>query len=204
MYMLSCNTCQYAVLMWFQFCNSKIFPAKPCCRCCNSYVFPAKSCCCLCGRSGMNSAVQSSRVKGRQNCAQQQKLLTQIYQVKMSRREEKDCSYLNSDYCLYTKKENGRKIFHPIIECKNQGSKKKNVPTDIQKKCKFDEECRFGTSCFYSHVKKSLVNEDQMTYWSLHMCSFTDIFELTINKLRMLTDLFFHFYIFFLIWDFLS
>ena len=81
----------------------------------------------------MNSAVQSSRVKGRQNCALQQKLLTQIYQVKMSQREEKDCSYLNSDYCLYTKKESGCRNFHPIIECKNQGSKQKNVTTDIQK-----------------------------------------------------------------------
>ena len=76
----------------------------------------------------MNSAVQTSRVKGLQNCAPQQKLLTQIYQVKMSQREVKKCSYLNSGYCLYTKKENGRKNFHLINECKNQGCKQKECP----------------------------------------------------------------------------
>ena len=30
------------------------------------------------------------------------------------------------------------------------------------KKCKFDEECQFRTSCSYNHVKKSIVNEDQL------------------------------------------
>ena len=39
--------------------------------------------------------------KGPQNCGPQQKLLTQIYQVKMSQREVKKCSYFNSGYCGY-------------------------------------------------------------------------------------------------------
>ena len=103
-------------------------------------------------------------MKGPQNCATQQKLLTQIYKVKVSQREVKRCSYFNSGYCRYTKKENGCTNFHPIVECKIQGCKQKKCPGRHPKKCKFNDECRFRTSCSYSHVEKSIVNEDQIKF----------------------------------------
>ena len=52
----------------------------------------------------------------------------------MSQREVKKCSYFNSGYCQYTKKENGCKNFHPIVECKIQGGKQKNVLEDTLKR----------------------------------------------------------------------
>ena len=64
--------------------------------------------------------------------------------------------------CASHQKRNGCKKCHPIDECKNPGYKKKECPNRQPKKCKFDEECQFRTSCSYSHVKKSIVNEDQL------------------------------------------
>ena len=80
----------------------------------------------------------------------------------MSQGEVKKCSYFNSGYCRYTKKDNGCKNFHPIDECKIQGCKQKECPGRHPKKCKFNDECRFRTICSYSHAEKSIVNEDQI------------------------------------------
>ena len=89
-------------------------------------------------------------------------LKTLLHNINYWLRYIKKCWYFSSGYCQYTKKENGCKYFHQIDECKNQGCKHKECPNRHPKKCKFDEECQFRTSCSYNHVKKSIVNEDQL------------------------------------------
>ena len=49
------------------------------------------------------------------------------------------------------------KFFIPLLSVKIKAVIKKNVPTDIQKNANLMK----NADC---HVKKSLVNEDQMTY----------------------------------------
>ena len=98
----------------------------------------------FCNKEGAelrHTDLQTSRVKGPQSCAPQQKLLTQIYQVKISQREVKKCYYFNFGYCQYTMKENGFTKFHPIDECKIQGCKQKLFSGRQPKQCKFNDEC---------------------------------------------------------------
>ena len=70
------------------------------------------------------------------------------------------CSYFNSGYCKYTRKENGCNFYHPTEHCKLLKCKDKECQYRHQKKCKHGEKCRFQTRCEYFHMDEELGNID--------------------------------------------
>ena len=61
------------------------------------------------------------------------------------------CSYFNSGYCKFIKKENGCRYAHPTECCKIPKCKDKGCPLRHPKKCRHGEECRYQTKCMYKH-----------------------------------------------------
>lgn len=72
----------------------------------------------------------------------------------MSQDSVKKCSYYNSGYCKYSKKENGCKKYHPTESCAQINCKNQGCPLRHPKKCKFLEKCIFQKRCCYKHEKE--------------------------------------------------
>ena len=70
------------------------------------------------------------------------------------------CSYFNSGYCKYTRKENGCNFYHPTEPCKLLKCKDKECQYRHQKKCKHGEKCRFQKRCEYLHLDEELGKEN--------------------------------------------
>ena len=71
----------------------------------------------------------------------------------MSEEVKRKCSYYNSGYCKFSRREKGCKFSHPEDNCKLSKCKDKLCPSRHPKTCKFGEECRYQTKCSYSHVR---------------------------------------------------
>ena len=71
------------------------------------------------------------------------------------------CSYFNSGYCRYTKKEMGCKKHHPSDDCTVQGCREKACPNRHPKKCKFEDKCMFQSRCSYKHFKEVSKNKEK-------------------------------------------
>ena len=70
----------------------------------------------------------------------------------------KKCSYFNSGYCKFTRKENGCKYYHPTEACTKTKCNNKSCDKRHPKKCRHGDQCRFRTRCLYKHF-----NNDQGT-----------------------------------------
>ena len=70
------------------------------------------------------------------------------------------CSYFNSGYCKFTRKENGCNFYHPTEPCKLLKCKDKECQYRHQKKCKHGEIWRFQKRCEYLHLVEELGNEN--------------------------------------------
>ena len=70
------------------------------------------------------------------------------------------CSYFNSGYCKYTRKEKGCNFYHPTEACKLPKCNNKECQDRHQKKCKHGGKCRFQTRCEYLHMDEELGNID--------------------------------------------
>ena len=70
------------------------------------------------------------------------------------------CSYFNSGYCKFTRKENGCNFYHPTETCKLLKCKDKECQYRHKKKCKHGEKCRFQNRCEYLHLVEELGNEN--------------------------------------------
>ena len=63
------------------------------------------------------------------------------------------CSYFNSGYCKFIKKENGCRYSHPTECCKVSKCKDKGCQLRHPKKCRHGEKGRYQTRCLYKHSK---------------------------------------------------
>ena len=66
----------------------------------------------------------------------------------------KKCSYFNSGYCRYTKKEMGCRNYHPSDVCQLPVCREETCPNRHPKKCKFEDKCMFQSRCSYKHYKE--------------------------------------------------
>ena len=78
---------------------------------------------------------------------------------KMSQEEQIKCSYYNSGYCKFTKKEKGCKFYHPEETCYIPNCNNKKCPARHPKSCKFGDTCVFQTGCSYKHAKTDLSDD---------------------------------------------
>ena len=74
----------------------------------------------------------------------------------------KKCSYFNSGYCRYTKKEMGCKNYHPRDVCQLKECREKTCPDRHPKKCKFEDKCMFQSRCSYQHSKQTSKEQDKL------------------------------------------
>ena len=63
------------------------------------------------------------------------------------------CSYFNSGYCKFMKKENGCRYSHPTESCKIQRCRDKGCPFRHPKICRHGQQCRYQSRCMYQHLK---------------------------------------------------
>ena len=71
--------------------------------------------------------------------------------VKMTEAYSRKCSYYNSGYCKFTRKENGCHYLHPTKTCKIPKCRDKGCPLRDSKRCRHGEECRYQTKCMFNH-----------------------------------------------------
>ena len=64
------------------------------------------------------------------------------------------CTYFNSGYCWFTRRENGCRYAHPTECCKTTKCNDKRCPFRHPKKCRHGDQCRHGeTNCMYKHSR---------------------------------------------------
>ena len=71
----------------------------------------------------------------------------------MAEEKSRKCTYFNSGYCKFTRKENGCRYLHPAESCQIQKCRDKACPLRHPKKCRHGEQCRYQTRCMYNHAK---------------------------------------------------
>jgi vacuolar-type H+-ATPase subunit I/STV1 len=76
---------------------------------------------------------------------------------------QRKCSYYNSGYCKFTRKENGCRYLHPTECCINAKCKDKLCPLNHPKKCRHGDHCRYQTKCMYKHVTDKVNNIAKLT-----------------------------------------
>ena len=79
----------------------------------------------------------------------------------MTENNSPKCSYYNSGYCKFAKKENGCKYLHPTECCKDSKCKDKGCQLRHPKKCRHGEKCRYQTLCAYKHYEYETKNTVQ-------------------------------------------
>ena len=73
------------------------------------------------------------------------------------------CTYFNSGYCKFTRKENGCCYLHPAESCKIPKCKDKGCPQRHPKTSRHDKQCRYQTRCMYNHEKDNAFRERSHT-----------------------------------------
>ena len=63
------------------------------------------------------------------------------------------CSYFNSGYCKFMKKENACIYADPTESCKTQICRDKGCPFRHPKTCRHKQQCRYQSRCMYQHLK---------------------------------------------------
>ena len=76
----------------------------------------------------------------------------------MTENNSQKCSYYNSGYCKFGKKENGCRYLHPTECCKDSKCKDKGCQLRHPKKCRHGEKCRYQTLCAYKHFEYETKN----------------------------------------------
>lgn len=64
----------------------------------------------------------------------------------------KKCSYFNSGYCRYARREKGCKYYHPTDICESKKCDMKKCDKRHPKNCRHGDKCRFQTRCLYNHT----------------------------------------------------
>ena len=63
------------------------------------------------------------------------------------------CSYFNSGYCKFMKKENGCRYGHPTESCKTPRCRDKGCPFKNPKTCRHGQQNRYQSRCMKQHLK---------------------------------------------------
>ena len=71
----------------------------------------------------------------------------------MTEANSKKCTYFNSGYCKFTRKENGCRYAHPTESCTIIKCNDKRCPFRHPKKCRHGDQCIYQTNCMYKHYK---------------------------------------------------